>query len=160
MGKGAGKKGERLTSEGSIPGGRSSWDDYHTQPKSRPERPRGRGDERERVPRHGDDELLRRSRSARESATRVGVKLTEAPSTRTAATPGDVSSTGDEIATTIRHVSTETGRRGKMAPRTDAETSQSSHTAERTRERRRESERDRPRRRTRRGDDDEEQHVT
>ena len=55
QGKGAGKKGERLTSEGSIPGGRSSWDDYHGHPKSRPERPRGRGDERERLPRHGDD---------------------------------------------------------------------------------------------------------
>ena len=38
-GNGAGKKGERLTSEGSIPGGRSSWDDYHGHPKSRPDRP-------------------------------------------------------------------------------------------------------------------------
>ena len=97
QGKGAGKKGERLTSEGSIPGGRSSWDDYHGHPKSRPERPRGRGDERERLPRHGDDDLLRRSRSTREAATRVGVRLTEAPSTRPTATPGDVSSTGTRL---------------------------------------------------------------
>ena len=81
-GKGAGKKGERLTSEGSIPGGRSSWDDYHGHPKSRPDRPRGRGDERERLPRHGDDELLQRSRSAREAASRTGVRLTEAPTAR------------------------------------------------------------------------------
>ena len=160
QGKGAGKKGERLTSEGSIPGGRSSWDDYHGHPKSRPERPRVRGDERERPPRHGDDEQLRRSRSTRETTTRTGVRLAEAPTTRPSATPGDVSSTREEIATTIRHISTETGRRGKMGPRTDVETSQSSRADERTRDRRRESGRDRPRRRTRRGEDDEEQHMT
>ena len=40
-----------------------------------------------RLPRHGDDELLHRSRSAREAASRTGVRLAEAPTARSSETP-------------------------------------------------------------------------
>ena len=46
--------------------------------------------------RHGDDELLHRSRSTREAASRTWARLTEAPTARSSVTPGDVSSTEDE----------------------------------------------------------------
>ena len=101
------------------------------------------GDERERLPRHGDDELLHRSRSAREAASRTGVRVAEAPTARSSETPGDVSFTGDEIAPTMRHVSAETGGRGKMGPWAGRDESQSERAGERTRDRRRESDQDR-----------------
>ena len=88
------------------------------------------------------------------------MRLTEAPTARSTEAPGNVSCTGDEIAPTIRHVSAETGRRGKMGPRAETDTSQAGRAGERMRERRRDSERDRQRRRPIKGEDDEEQHMT